>query len=200
MKKFLKFIVILVIIFIAFFIINFCRNYFILKNIYNLGMEFETNNNYSIQEKINTTNVNQVINYYYMDGRYLYIEEQDKNYNRVIFHNIDTKEYIELTANENGELTPADNQIQKDESNFIDNFIYYKNSNFSDLLKKNIFKIIKEDNENYIINLSNQYEYVDKANGLLKKIISVKNNIILEVNFEKDVVDTKTIDINQYSV
>lgn len=196
-----KKIFIAIIIFIILFLMNFVRNYFILKKIYDLGSKFEISENYRVQEKINTSNNKMVINYYYMDKKYLYIEEeQDKNYNCIIFHNLDTEEYSRYTANENGELLLADNQIQDSKGNFIETFIYYKSYEFSDLLKKNIFKIIKEDSENYIINMSNQNEYIDKETGLLTKIKSASNNIDVEVTFEKNVVDSKTIDINQYLI
>lgn len=201
-KKFFIVIIILIILFIILFLINFGRNYFILKKIYDLGSKFETGENYRVQEKINTSNNKMVINYYYMDKKYLYIEEeQDKNYNCIIFHNLDTEEYSKFTANENGELLLEDNQIQDNKGNFIETFIYYKNYEFSYLLKKNIFKIIKEDSENYIINVSNNNdEYIDKETGLLTKIKSESNNIDIEVTFEKNVVDSKTIDINQYLI
>lgn len=193
----------MVIIFIILFLINFCRNYLILSKIYDLGSKFETSENYHIQEKTSTSHSKIVINYYYLDRKYLYIEEeqeQDKKYNRIIFHNLDTEEYSEFTSNENGELILNENSIKNNKSNFIETFIYYRAYEFSDLLKKNIFKIIKEDSENYIINVYNQDEYIDKETGLLKKITSISNNIDVEVIFKKNVVDSKTIDINQYLI
>ena len=72
-----------------------------------MGSNFETGENYRVQEKITTLNNKVVKNYYYMDKKYLYIEEtqiQDKNYNYIIFHNLDTNEYSEFIINENGEL------------------------------------------------------------------------------------------------
>ena len=194
---------IVITILIILFLINFCRNYFILKKIYNLGSKFETTENYRVQEKITTLNNKVVKNYYYMDKKYLYIEEtqiQDKNYNYIIFHNLDTDEYSKFVANENGELILTDNQIKDSKRDFIESFIYYKFYEFSDLLKKSIFKIIKEDSENYIINVNNQDEYIDKQTGLLRKIVSISNDIDVEVIFEKNVVDSKTIDINQYLI
>lgn len=74
-----------------------------------------------------------------MDKKYLYIEEtqiQDKNYNYIIFHNLDTDEYSKFVANENGELILTDNQIKDSKRDFIESFIYYKSYEFSDLLKK----------------------------------------------------------------
>ena len=156
-----------------------------------------------MQEKITTLNNKVVKNYYYMDKKYLYIEEtqiQDKNYNYIIFHNLDTDEYSKFVANENGELILTDNQIKDSKRDFIESFIYYKSYEFSDLLKKSIFKIIKEDSENYIINVNNQDEYIDKQTGLLRKIVSISNDIDVEVIFEKNLVDSKTIDSNQYLV
>lgn len=194
---------IVITILIILFLINFCRNYFILKKIYNLGSNFETGENYRVQEKITTLNNKVVKNYYYMDKKYLYIEEtqiQDKNYNYIIFHNLGTDEYSKFVANENGELILTDNQIKDSKRDFIESFIYYKFYEFSDLLKKSIFKIIKEDSENYIINVNNQDEYIDKQTGLLRKIVSISNDIDVEVIFEKNVVDSKTIDINQYLI
>lgn len=198
MKK--KFFIVITILIIL-FLINFCRNYFILKKIYNLGSNFETGENYRVQEKINTIYDNTVINYFYLDKNYLYIEEnQNSNYNCVIFHNLDTNEYSEFIINENGELLLSDNQIQDNKSNFIEKFIYYKAYDFSYLLKNHIFRIIKEDSESYIINVNNQDEYIDKQTGLLRKIVSIPNDINVEVIFEKNVVDSKTIDINQYLI
>ena len=142
-----------------------------------------------------------MINYFYLDKNYLYIEEnQNSNYNCVIFHNLDTNEYSEFIINENGELLLSDNQIQDNKSNFIEKFIYYKAYDFSYLLKNHIFRIIKEDSESYIINVNNQDEYIDKQTGLLRKIVSIPNDIDVEVIFEKNVVDSKTIDINQYLI
>lgn len=196
-----KFLLMLITIFIMLFVINFFRNYFIIKKIYDLGSKFEISENYHVQEKINTSNSKIVINYYYLDKKYLYIEEeQNKNYNRIIFHNLGTEEYSEFTANENGELILTDNQGQNSKSDFIEAFIYCKSYKFSELLKKNIFKIIKTDGENYIINMHNQDEYIDKETGLLKQVKSNKNNIDVEVIFEKNVVDSRTIDINQYLI
>ena len=201
MRKFIKILFIVIIIFIMLFIINFCRNYFILKKIYNLGSNFEAGENYRVQEKINTIYDNTVINYFYLDKNYLYIEEnQNSNYNCVIFHNLDTNEYSEFIINENGELLLSDNQIQDNKSNFIEKFIYYKAYDFSYLLKNHIFRIIKEDSESYIINLNNTNEYIDKTTGLLKQVKSSLNNIDIEITFEKGVVDSKTIDINQYLI
>ena len=192
---------IVITILIILFLINFCRNYFILKKIYDLGSKFETTENYRVQEKINTIYDNTVINYFYLDKNYLYIEEnQNSNYNCVIFHNLDTNEYSEFIINENGELLLSDNQIQDNKSNFIEKFIYYKAYDFSYLLKNHIFRIIKEDSESYIINLNNTNEYIDKTTGLLKQVKSSLNNIDIEITFEKNVVDSKTIDINQYLI
>ena len=166
-----------------------------------MGSNFETGENYRVQEKINTIYDNTVINYFYLDKNYLYIEEnQNSNYNCVIFHNLDTNEYSEFIINENGELLLSDNQIQDNKSNFIEKFIYYKAYDFSYLLKNHIFRIIKEDSESYIINVNNQDEYIDKQTGLLRKIVSISNDIDVEVIFEKNVVDSKTIDINQYLI
>lgn len=203
MKKFFKIIFILLVILIALFIINFCRNYFILKRIYDLGNNFKATENYHIQKNINTSFGKEFINYYYKDKKSLYIDEEDgdsRKYNTIGFYNKDTDEYIEFTSDDNGQLIKNENPTKNAKSDFIEDFIYCKSYDFSDLLKKNIFKIIKEDKENYIINLNNQNEYVNKETGLLDKVISQKNNIEIEVIFEKGVVDDKMIDINQYNI
>lgn len=200
MKKILKCITILFILFVLMFIINIFRNYIILKNIYELGNNIEIGENYRIKKQSITAMGTSVINYYYRDNKYLYIEDLDNGYNSFIFHNLDTDEYNEFSANENGELIPVNNQQKNDKSNIIEDLIYYKSYDFLELLKKNIFKIIKEDNENYILNMSNQDEYISKSNGLLTKIKSEENNIDIEIIFEKNAVDEKTIDITQYTI
>lgn len=215
MKKFLKIIFLVIIIFIILLIINFGRNYFILKKIYSLGNKFDAGNNYHIKVVTKTSMVNTTNDYYYMNNKYLSIdkieyihtenlsaEEQEsytKEYNCIIFNNLLTNEYLEFTANENEEFVLSDNPVKKDESNVIEGYIYCNSYEFSSLLKKYIFKFIKEDNENYIINLDNKSdEYIDKSNGLLKAIKSVENNIDTEITFEKDVVDDTIMDINNY--
>lgn len=206
MKKIFKMMIIFIVIFIVLFIINFFRNYFILKKIYNLGNKFNATENFRLQTKIHTSLGKTVINYYYKDKKYLYIEENISNdnmdcyYNELIFHDMNSDEYISLTADENGKLIREFDQTKKDKSNMVESFIYCKGYDFNKLLKMNIFKFIREDRENFIINISNQDEYINKKNGLLNKIISVSNNIDLEIVFEKNVVSDKTIDITQYFI
>lgn len=200
MRKIFKYIIILFLLVVLIFIVNIFRNYIILKNIYELGNNIEIGENYRIKMQSITSIGTSVMNYYYMDNKYLYIEELNNNYNSFIFHNLDTDEYSEFSANENGELIPVDNPNENDKSNIIDGMIYCKSYDFFDLFKKNFFKIIKEDNENYILNVFNQDEYVNKSNGLLTKIKSEKNNIDMEITFEENTVNEKTIDITQYTI
>ena len=201
MKKIYKILITIITILLLLFLINFVRNYFILKIIYNAGNSFNQGDNYKIQEKINTSHSNDTISIYYLNNKYLYEEKNDKEeYIRIIFQNLNNNEYSEFISNASGTLTPVYVQEQDNKSEYIKQFIYCKNYKFSDLLKNNIFKIIKKDNECYIINISNQYEYINKKNGLLTKIKSSINNIDIEIIFEKNVVDEKNFDINQYFI
>ena len=199
MKKFLCCVMCLIILCILIFIIIFFRNYIILKKIYELGNNFNPGENYSIRERTTTSIGTSAINYYFMDNKYIYIEELDNGYKSLVFHNLNTDEYNEFIFDENGEAILVNNPQNNNKSNIIDSIIYCKSYNFSSLLKQHIFKIIEEDEEHYIIYINNQKEYINKSNGLLTKIKSEQNNIDMEILFEKDSVDESMIDITQYS-
>jgi hypothetical protein len=197
MKKILKILIIVILIFFILFIMNLFRNYLILNKIYNLGNNFIAGNNYHLKEEITTNIGKTIINYYYKDNIYLYneyTENLDNSTNNVIiWNNINTNEYIHL---ENNEL---DTTNINSKSNYIDDFIYCKSYKREYLLKENLFNIIKKSDQYYIINLSNNDEYVYVENGLLGKILSSKNNINLTVTFEKDTVTNQDIDIENYN-
>lgn len=205
MKKFFKIICILIGIVLVLFIINFFRNYFILKNIYEIGNSFDPGPNFHINKisEMKISDIEEIVDFYYKDGKYLNIEEHknidtgisDKN---ISFYDEKINEYYKVIIDENGNIITNETENQINKSNYIEQIIYCNSYNFGYLLKKHIFKIIREDENCYVFSSEKDTDiYVNKKTGLMERLISEKLGYDVKFTFEENTV--KDEDINKYN-
>ena len=162
MKKIIKIIIISIIIISILFLINFLINYFVLKKIYDLGNNFEPNNNFRLQKTTDTEFGKTIINYYVKDNNYLYIEESyttskgNKN-KEIISGNMNNDKYTIYSEDGNGNLTKDEKTSSNKTNEFLESFIYCNSYSFNELLKHNLFKLIKENDNCFIININTKH-------------------------------------------
>lgn len=200
-KKILISIIIIVIAILILFGINYLRNYFILKDIYNKNAGYlDSLNNFYYKKIINSDDI-QETEIYYKDGIYLdnsYKNNQKKSF---IWKNINTDEFFGGEYLEDGTFK----EFSKEEFNeynpkYTDNYakvLFDETENLNNVIKANIFRFIPTDENCYIINTQGFQKKVDKETGTVKAISVISENettmetsIILEINTvtEQDVI------------
>lgn len=186
-------------------IINFFRNYFILKNIYEIGNSFDPGQNFHINKisKMEISDIEEIVDFYYKDGKYLKIEEQ-KNIDTGIsdkdisFYDENTNEHYKIKIDENGNIITNETENQNNESNYIEQMIYCNSYDFGYLLKKHIFKTIRKEENRYVFSSEKETDiYVNKKTGLMERLISEKLGYDVKFIFEENTV--KDEDINKYN-
>lgn len=193
MKKFFKFIIVIIFIIITVFFINAIRNYLILKSIFVISND---KNEYYFEENIsNIINNNIYKNCIYSKDSNYYIEiyENDEHVCNIWINDIN-KEYILQDI--------VKNQITREE---YDDFytkkykLIYMNchdvSILNLMMKKYLFLPIIENSNEYIINV---YEdsatiFVDKVSKLIVKVVSNDS----EINYKFDDAIPTNVNINK---
>lgn len=169
MKKFVKPIIIILILLILFVLINFSRNYLILRKIINRGNEILSSSSYhiKIETEIPFDNFKSYNDIFYKDNIYL-IKTTTSNDDSVELY---WKNYS--TQEDNSYYIYQENII---EATFNEELISSIKSSltldYMNIFKTSLFSIIPIKNNNYIIN----EHYFDKNTGTLCEINYINNN------------------------
>ena len=191
-NKILEIFSIIIIIIGLLFIINFIRNFIILRNIYNLSKDFDNSTNYYVEINTTTLQGNSRIEEYYRDGLTLTKFITNNKIDYIIWHNNKDGEIIYLKKDEDENIVQID--MDKDKMYFYINSIKFaQNNSFGDILIKNLFNIIKTDKNAYKIKTESYTEYINKDTGLVEKLISEKNNVNIQITYIENKVTVENV-------
>lgn len=206
MKKIFKLILFMIIILIILYTINCFKNFLIINKLSEISNTHNSSNNYKILQNsssIGNDNISWEIltEYYFKDNVYLYKNSTvlTKNSNKEIsthgvWHDTNSNEHIEfLYDNENNLI--KDEVIDKENLNSPLDTIFYRNNNFSNILKS----IIVKENENYKIITYYQdvkeINYINYNTGIIEKNLKIYSNSTYSLTntYEENIVTSEIL-------
>lgn len=187
MKKVFKGIIILAIIAIILFVINYIRNNIIINEIFETQNNMDLGSNYYIKTSVDSQMENSYSELYVKDDICVEKSYINDKLEKIDWHNKATDEFKRLQENENGELKAVEVEKIDGVESFIEILLPFKEISLKNEVKKlNLFKVIKEIDGCYEIKIAdNEYVLINKDSKVAVKFLKNEQyeiKVLLEIN------------------
>lgn len=175
-NKILKTSLIILVVLLILFGLNFFRNYKILKEIYNETDGFLENATNLYTKVIHKIGDNYIQEYeiLYKDGKYNYKFSQNGKMLTLMWGNLNTQEFIEYELADDGTYQKREPVFSENPNLEDGDFkLLFEEATFEEAIKSNIFRYINTINDCYVINLRGDRKIVNKDTGFVVHTVSM---------------------------